>query len=343
MDQKKSFHKNRISFHDLAAHLVVERAISAAKPILMEPSPMPALPLGETDSFQPSQSWSFVRSNSAYQPQASQPAAETIRPIGTVAIIGAGVSGLYTAMILDSLDISYEILEANDRIGGRIYTHRFNGEEGKNAPVGDPARYDYFDVGAMRYPNIPFMRRVFRLFDDIEITPLLLDYDLSNNKNFMYFNDSHHTVNTSSQTTDPFSIGEPKGTVPEAYLKKQDGKPHTPEEEKMDGVEYWTHVTYKCFKEKFAEIKEAEESRRLDLFAVAWDELTKQDHFSTRGYMLAGSAGKPPGAPAPFPEPVVQWLESFDSATGLYDQGFVESVLVCKIWSLSFRLLISLL
>lgn len=35
-----------------------------------------------------------------------------------VCIIGAGMAGLYTAMILESLDIPFVILEARDRVGG---------------------------------------------------------------------------------------------------------------------------------------------------------------------------------------------------------------------------------
>lgn len=45
-----------------------------------------------------------------------------------VGIIGAGVGGLYAAMMLQSLDIEYEILEASERVGGRLYTHRFPGK-----------------------------------------------------------------------------------------------------------------------------------------------------------------------------------------------------------------------
>ena len=46
-----------------------------------------------------------------------------------VCIIGAGMAGLYTAMILDSLGIPYQIIEANTqaRVGGRLYTHHFPG------------------------------------------------------------------------------------------------------------------------------------------------------------------------------------------------------------------------
>jgi len=52
-------------------------------------------------------------------------------------------------MILDTLDIpglSYEALGADDRMGGRIYTHWFSN-----------AKHDYYDVGAMRFPDITIM------------------------------------------------------------------------------------------------------------------------------------------------------------------------------------------
>lgn len=68
-----------------------------------------------------------------------------------VCIVGAGLAGLYTALILDSLEdpnISYEILEASPRTGGRVRTHRFS-----------TAVHDYCDTGAMRFPNIPLMKR----------------------------------------------------------------------------------------------------------------------------------------------------------------------------------------
>lgn len=66
-----------------------------------------------------------------------------------VCIAGAGIAGLFIAMILDSLEIpglEYDILEASDRTGGRIYTHYFS-----NVP------HDYYDVGAMRFPDIDIM------------------------------------------------------------------------------------------------------------------------------------------------------------------------------------------
>ena len=80
-----------------------------------------------------------------------------------VGIVGAGVAGLFTAMLLDwlnekvkGLSISYDIFEAagEDRLGGRLYTHEFSKKD-----------HDYYDVGAMRFPDNAVMKRSVYLFD----------------------------------------------------------------------------------------------------------------------------------------------------------------------------------
>lgn len=84
-----------------------------------------------------------------------------------IGIVGAGVSGLFTAMIFDhlneqlakaagdgqqSLYFKYKIFEANpeERVGGRLFTYKF--DKSKNP-------HDYVDVGATRFPDNPIMRR----------------------------------------------------------------------------------------------------------------------------------------------------------------------------------------
>ena len=44
-----------------------------------------------------------------------------------VGIIGAGIAGLYTALILDSLGIEYEILKASSRVSGHLKIYQFPG------------------------------------------------------------------------------------------------------------------------------------------------------------------------------------------------------------------------
>ncbi|KAL9616384.1 MAG: hypothetical protein Q9160_008738 [Pyrenula sp. 1 TL-2023] len=76
---------------------------------------------------------------------------------GQICIIGAGVTGLCAAMILKSLKITnIDILEATDRVGGRCYTQPLSD---------DPKYHNYYDVGAMRIPEIPWMQQVLDFID----------------------------------------------------------------------------------------------------------------------------------------------------------------------------------
>ena len=88
-------------------------------------------------------------------PQGPSGDANTPLPVN-IGIIGAGAAGLFTALILEYLNtaqssvvFTYDILEADpQRSGGRLYTYNFS-----------PAAHDYFDVGAMRFPQHPVMTR----------------------------------------------------------------------------------------------------------------------------------------------------------------------------------------
>lgn len=80
----------------------------------------------------------------------------------TVAVVGAGCAGLFVPMIfnklratlkeknLPDLPVNCEVFEAGpeNRLGGRVYTYKFSK---------DP--HDYYDVGAMRFPEIKIMKR----------------------------------------------------------------------------------------------------------------------------------------------------------------------------------------
>ena len=79
------------------------------------------------------------------------PRADPPLPSGKVGIIGAGMAGLYLAMMCDFLNIEYEILESSERIGGRVYTYQFPN-------VNPPVTHNYYDVGAMRFPVLKTMQ-----------------------------------------------------------------------------------------------------------------------------------------------------------------------------------------
>jgi len=70
---------------------------------------------------------------------------------GRICIVGAGACGLYLAMMLKYLGYgNVDILEATDRIGGRCFTY---------PQPGDTETHSYYDVGAMRIPDIPWMQQ----------------------------------------------------------------------------------------------------------------------------------------------------------------------------------------
>ncbi|MDQ0199408.1 monoamine oxidase [Neobacillus ginsengisoli] len=63
-----------------------------------------------------------------------------------IIVVGAGMSGLVSASLLKDAGHEVTILEATQRVGGRIYTMR--------APFMDDM---YLDVGAMRIPNTHYL------------------------------------------------------------------------------------------------------------------------------------------------------------------------------------------
>lgn len=128
-----------------------------------------------------------------------------------VGIVGAGMAGLYTGMILDSLKIRYHIIEASDRIGGRVYTHRFTDDPG-----------DYYDAGAMRFPDNPIMSETFALFETLGIKKnwnpdsdeqergQLIPYYLQGNNTPSYYN-GHRVILPDPGVPDPFQVSQSNG------------------------------------------------------------------------------------------------------------------------------------
>ena len=76
----------------------------------------------------------------------------------SVGIIGAGISGLYSALLLQHYlpNVKVKIYEASERVGGRIFTYKFSEEP-----------YQFSEAGAMRIPCLPCQGHVFRLIDYI--------------------------------------------------------------------------------------------------------------------------------------------------------------------------------
>lgn len=64
------------------------------------------------------------------------------------------MASLYSALLLQQHGVKVKIFEANDRVGGRVFTHKFSTEP-----------YQYYDTGAMRIPNVESHKPVFMLIN----------------------------------------------------------------------------------------------------------------------------------------------------------------------------------
>ncbi len=206
------------------------------------------------------------------------------QPSRKVCIVGGGVAGLYIAMILDSLkdfNVTYDILEANNRVGGRVYTHHFSTEP-----------HDYYDIGAMRYPNIPVMGRTFDLFRRTKMP--CIAYYLSGLNTPDLFNDRFF-----ADGPDPYHVSvDNGGSVPSDVV---------------DNVSTLLEEAFGPYKKKLAEN-----------FDEGFIELMKVDDFSTREFLKRGG---PNGEQTQYSFSAIQWMETQNTSTNLFDQAFSESVM----------------
>jgi Flavin containing amine oxidoreductase len=107
-----------------------------------------------------------------------------VPPWYRVAIIGAGVAGLRTAMLLQYMGIPYKIFEASNRPGGRVFTYHFS-----SRPEEDPqGKHDYYDVGAMRFPDNDANRQTYKLFKKLDLSTKEIPYVFSRDENIRLYN-----------------------------------------------------------------------------------------------------------------------------------------------------------
>ena len=74
----------------------------------------------------------------------------------SVGIVGGGMAGLYSALLLQNHfpDVKVKIFEADERIGGRVFSYRFSNEP-----------HQFFEAGAMRLPDTESHKPLFQLID----------------------------------------------------------------------------------------------------------------------------------------------------------------------------------
>ena len=216
-----------------------------------------------------------------------------------------GASGLYTALILESLNIPYKVLEARDDVGGRLFTHHFPNTTG--------APYNYFDVGAMRFPKIDNMRRVFHLFEypalntgDIQLNAKLREYHTSCENTLLSYNGV--TVRQSDNPGgDIFKASE--------LILDTDSTPY---------IKAGINAIINDVIEPFARGIMDDLETRHTLIGPGWRNLMKYDKYSIRTYMSvvykpSDKLGLPPKH---LSTDVINWLETNWLETSTAGQSF---------------------
>ncbi|KAF5343736.1 hypothetical protein D9757_014641 [Collybiopsis confluens] len=214
----------------------------------------------------------------------------------SVAIIGAGVAGLRIAKLLQDRKISYKIFEASTRPGGRVFTYDF----ASKPPSNPQGKHDYYDVGAMRFPDTAASQKTIALFEELGLGERVIPYVFSRENAIMYFNGIKSTALQTEGPGDHFK----DETVPEIFLNKShvdlSGK-------KIFGADACLYAAYDPFRAALVED-----------FDQGWEKLMAYDRSSVRSYLTHE---------AQYPIPVAHWLETRNSGTGGFDSSFAEAIL----------------
>jgi len=229
-----------------------------------------------------------------------------------VGILGAGPGGLYAGLILDSLDIKYEILEASDRVGGRVHTHKFSEKP-----------YDYYDLGPMRFPKTPIMDRLFDLFkydklktpEGVQIYKKLIKYHFNckDENGIQYYNGCRKrlTPNTSETPDSDFFKAKEVG-VGQVYLEIGREKLYD------DVINPFVTLLKKDME---------------DGGSAGWENLMTVDSYSARSFMTHKYRPTQPlidkglHKDEGLPTDVVNWMETYSMTTSWFDRAFATTVL----------------
>ncbi|KAG2033024.1 hypothetical protein BDR03DRAFT_1014670 [Suillus americanus] len=227
-------------------------------------------------------------------------------PLGTVRILGAGVGGLYTALILDLLNIEYEILEVLDHTRGCILTYNFLNSGAMRFPLPKKDTQGNYKIGIMRHLgqliNYPKLNKG---SSKAPLNSKLIDFTSKRRGCFLYFNNQHYQV---SQTSHPPDFHAREMGVDSWYIAA--GVDNIVE----DVIQLFTHEL----------IKDLEQNVH-----TGWDNMMKHDAYSVRSFM---SFKYIPSANLQIPHMhlstnIINWCETFSNSTGSYDHPLTESVL----------------
>lgn len=220
-----------------------------------------------------------------------------------IGILGTGAAGLCIAMILKQLGREFEILEARPKVlgedpgpvGGRRFTYYFDKSKKQ--------QYDYFDVGAMRFPYIPGMYPTFDLIDWLQLKDHMIEYYFKSKGTVHYFNDRRGR--DPPFLDDTFKVGvDNAGTVPQELANK-------------DASDFLDKIFGKLANEVSKPGRTFEEVYKKVIEPL--------DKFSTRNYLMTLEPIK--SFPEPGNQAAVTWLETNGFGTNMYDTSCIEALM----------------
>ena len=232
-----------------------------------------------------------------------------------IGIVGGGQAGLYAASLLQDLGIDFHIFEASgERLGGRVLTWYF-----------DDAPHQYAEMGAMRFPDNFMQDRLF--------------------KTWSYLNETAPRTQGAREIPKiPYVLFDGNPELRAGNLLCFNGeKPVTGNEAKRDNAllgfdAAFADAKYDYFKHADGKLKSAGEllDAALEPFIKlldsvpddgdgaerAWKALLEFNGYSARAYLQEVGDGE-----RPYPVAIVDYMETVNSYTGIYDLSFIELVL----------------
>lgn len=251
-----------------------------------------------------------------------------------VGIIGGGIAGLYAGLLLQSLDIEFEIFEKTDRVGGRLKTW-YSKDYDENNP---DTKGLYGEIGGMRIPQ--FSRDMIPVQHlTLAVNSVLERNNMSNQavnwRKFYFnspvqrrrFNNMPYPIEAKDGALNDLNFGENSGgDLKQVWVTpavSEEGEPYLPASKILDVVigQFVSHLQ--------------------SSFETGFEKLMEYDNYSMQSYLMnkftLGDLGEyydpEMGAKTDhLPYEVYSYLETTNAGTGMFATSFTEMVMAQYDW-----------